>query len=116
MTRIVSFVFAAGLALASLSIANAKTYEILLPEATQAGSALIPSGQYRVTVDGTDAVFQDVRGIRSFRTAVKVDDRGPMLFPVTRISTTKGPGVDHLDAIELEGTGTRIEFGSPTHP
>ncbi|MDR3699124.1 MAG: hypothetical protein P4L56_05780 [Candidatus Sulfopaludibacter sp.] len=72
-------------------------------------------GQYRVTLDGKDAVFTDVRSARSFRTAVTVED-GPARYNATRISTSKDAGMERMDAIELAGTGTKIEFTSPTLP
>lgn len=99
----------AALFLASVTFASSKTYEILLPQPTQAGSVLLVPGQYRVTVDGTDVVFQNVRSTQSFRTAVKVEDTGAA-YDVTRVSTSKNAGTQRMDAIEFEGSGTKIEF------
>jgi hypothetical protein len=87
----------------------ARTYEILLPSPTKAGQVLLVPGQYRVTLDGTDAVFQNVRNAQSFRTSVKVEDTGAS-YDATRISTSRNDGAERLDAMELEGSGTRIEF------
>jgi hypothetical protein len=115
MTRIASFLCAAGLALASLTFASSATYEILLPQAIQAGNLRLAPGQYRVTLEGKDAVFTDVRSARSFRTVVTVED-GQAHYKATRISTSKDAGLERMDAMELAGTGTKIEFSNPSLP
>lgn len=109
MTRIAALLLASGLLLANLSIARTKTCEILLAAPTQAGTVVLAPGQYRVTMEGTDAIFLDVRSARSFRTAVRVEDSGAT-YEVTRISTSKKAGMERMNAIEFEGSGTKIEF------
>ena len=71
-----SFVLTGALALVALCSANAETYEILLPQAIHAGAVLLQPGQYRVKVDGSNAIFEEVRSERLFQTAVKVEDAG----------------------------------------
>lgn len=115
MTRIARYFFAAGFVLAGLSFASSVAYEVLLPQPIQAGSLRLSPGQYRVTLDGNDAVFTDVRSARSFRTAVTVEG-SPSPYKATRISTRKDAGMERMDAIELAGTGTKIEFSSPSQP
>jgi hypothetical protein len=107
--RMVSLLIASGLVLASLSAAASRSCEILLAAPTQAGSVLLQPGQYRVSVDGSEAVFQEVRSARSFRTAVTVED-SPAEFEKTRILTSKNAGPRRVDAIEIEGSTTKIEF------
>jgi hypothetical protein len=109
MRRLASVVLAVGFLAASLFAANARSCEIFLASPTQAGSVLLLPGQYRVSLDGGEAVFQDVRSTRSFRTAVKVEDNGSA-YDATRISTTHDSGARRMNAIEFEGSGTRIEF------
>jgi hypothetical protein len=115
MRKLASFVLAAGLGLVALCSANAGTYEILLPQSIYAGTVLLAPGQYRVTVDGSNAIFQEVRSERSFHAAVRVEDAG-VPYEITRIRTSKNAGVERMDAIEFEGTGTKIEFSSPSQP
>jgi len=104
-----SLVLVGGLLLTSLSLCDTRSFEILLPQPTHAGGLVLAPGQYRVTVEGSDAVFQEVRSARSFRTAVKVEVSGAT-YPVTRIRVSKNAGAERMDAIELEGSGTRLEF------
>ena len=40
----------------------------------------------------------------------------PTPYKATRISTRKDAGLERMDAIELAGTGTKIEFSSPSQP
>ncbi len=115
MTRIACFLFAAGLALTGLSFASSVACEVLLPRPVQAGELRLAAGQYRVTLDGRVVVFTNVRNARCFRTAVTVEDRKAP-YVATRISTSKVAGTERMDAIELEGTGTKIEFSSPSQP
>jgi len=105
----VSLFIASGLVLASLCAAASRSCVILLAAPTQAGSVLLQPGQYRVSVDGSEAVFQEVRSARSFRTAVTVED-SPAEFEKTRILTSKNAGPRRVDAIEIEGSTTKIEF------
>jgi hypothetical protein len=107
--RMVSLFLSLGLLLAGLSAAASRSCEILLAAPTQAGSVLLQPGQYRVSLDGSEAVFQEVRSARSFRTAVKVEDGGAE-FEKTRILTNKNAGPRRVDAIEFEGSTTKIEF------
>jgi hypothetical protein len=104
-----SFFLASSLVLAGLSAAASRSCEILLAAPTQAGSILLQPGQYRVSVDGSEAVFQEVRSARSFRTAVRVEDSGAE-FEKTRIRTSKNAGPRRVDVIEIEGSTTKIEF------
>jgi len=104
-----SLLFACGLLAVGLSAAASRSCEIFLPAPTQAGSVLLQPGQYRVSVDGSEAVFQEVRSARSFRTAVTVED-SPAEFEKTRILTSKNAGPRRVDAIEIEGSTTKIEF------
>ena len=81
----------------------------MLVAPTKAGNITLRPGQYRVSVDGSDAVFQDVRNSHQFRIAAKVEDNGET-FEQTRVRTSKHSGRRHVEAIEMEGSTTRIEF------
>src|SRR5579872_4224052 len=102
MKKIATAVLLATSVLSVLSIAGNRSYEILLAAPTQAGRLTLMPGQYRVMVDGSVAVFQNVRSTQSFRTPVKVEDTGAA-YDVTRISTSKNAGAERMDAIEFEG-------------
>lgn len=106
-----SLVFSAILAFFCLNAANAKSYEILVASPTKVGGVELAPGQYRMSVEGESAVFKDVRTAREFVTAVKVENTGTS-YGVTRINTTRGFGVQRIEAIELEGSGLRVEFAN----
>ena len=77
-------------AFARLSIASAKTYGITLLAPTKVGNAQLQPGDYRVKLDGSKAIFTDT---------------------VTRkVDTTAAGGSEHLNAIELQGTTTKLDF------
>jgi hypothetical protein len=109
MTKIAVAVLLCSGLWASLALAGARSYEILLAAPTQAGKVLLVPGQYRVTVEGTDAIFQNVRSAQSLRTTVKVEDTGAS-YDATRIGTSRNQGTERMEMMELEGSGTRIEF------
>lgn len=109
MVRLTSFFLAYGLLLAGVTLSAPRSCEILLASPTKAGDILLQPGQYRVSVDGSDAVFQEVRSARLFRTSVKVEDAGAA-FERTRIRTSRETGPRRVDAIEIEGSSTRLEF------
>jgi hypothetical protein len=99
-----------ALALASLSIASAKTYHITVEEPTQAGTVQLKPGEYRVKVDGSNAVFTNLDSGKSISTAVKVENTGKK-HDVTAVETSKAAGSAKMQAIELGGSDETIEFG-----
>src|ERR1035441_8111493 len=64
----------AALAIFTLSVASAKTYDILLSSPTKAGNLQLKAGEYRLTVNGTKAIFTDVNTTKTFTTVVKVEN------------------------------------------
>lgn len=99
-----------ALALASLSIASAKAYQITVDEPTQAGMVQLKPGDYKVKVDGSNAVFTNLDSGKSVSTPVKVENTGKK-HDVTAVDTSKATGSAKMEAIELGGTDETIEFG-----
>ena len=56
-----SFLIVGALSLASLGIASAKSYDIVLSDPTMAGTTQLQPGEYKLKVEGTQAVFTDVQ-------------------------------------------------------
>jgi hypothetical protein len=104
MTRMKSVLLAGVLALASLTVANAKSYEIEIHEPTRAGKVQLKPGIYTLAVQGDSAVFTDHRR-QSFTTPVKLEN-GNTKFKSTTVDST----TDHIRYIELGGSNTRLEF------
>ena len=103
------FLVVAALAISSLTIVNAKTYEIILSGPTKAGSVELKAGQYKLKVDGANAIFTDINTAKSFTTPVKVQT-GEKKFDDTKVQTTKDGNVDKIEEIDLGGSKTKLGF------
>lgn len=98
------------LALSCLTIASAKSYELTLAGPTKAGNVQLKPGQYRLKIDGSNAVFTDMENDKSFTVPVKVESNGGKKFDTTRVDATKDNGTDVIHDIELGGSNTKVEF------
>lgn len=107
MKKLVIFVM---VVFSCLSIASAKSYDVTLSTPTKAGSVQLKPGQYRLKIDGTNAVFTEVNSAKAFTTVVKVQT-SEKKFEQTRVGTTKDNGTDVIKDIELGGSKTKVEFG-----
>jgi len=105
-----SWLLVGALAFASLSIANAKTCHITLDESAQAGTVNLAKGEYKVTVDGGNAIFTNVNTGKSTSAPVKVETTGAK-HDLTAVDTTKASGTNKLQAIEVGGSNETLEFG-----
>ncbi len=97
------------LSVCSLTIASAKTYDIMLSNPTKAGTVQLKPGQYKLKVEGGNAVFTDVNSTKSFTTPVKVES-SEQKFEGTRVETTKDGASDRLQEIDLGGSKTKLGF------
>ncbi len=104
-----SFVLAGVLAISTLSLASAKTYEITLSSASKAGNVELKAGQYRLKVDGTNATFINMETAKPLSTTVKVVNTDKK-FDTTTVDASKEGGTDVIKDIELGGSKTKIEF------
>ncbi|HKE28885.1 MAG TPA: hypothetical protein VKB88_41330 [Bryobacteraceae bacterium] len=98
------------LALSCLSIASAKTYELTLAGPTKAGNVELKPGQYRLKINGSNAIFTDMENEKSFTVPVKLETNGSRKFETTRVDATKSNGTDVIQDIELGGSNTKVEF------
>jgi hypothetical protein len=96
-------------ALASLSIASAKSYEIKLDNPTRIGGAELKAGDYHVKVEGSNVVFTNADSSKSFTAPAKIE-QGGQKFDQTMVLTHNSNGVDSLAEIDLGGSATRVEF------
>jgi hypothetical protein len=104
-----SVLLAGVLALSTLSLASAKTYEISLAGPSKAGSITLKPGQYRLKVDGSNAIFTEVETSKQFTVPAKVQTSDKK-FDDTRVDAQKDSGTDVIKDIELGGTKTKLEF------
>lgn len=101
--------FKLSLSLATLALAVASaassTYKVTIPADTWAGDTQIKAGNYKVTVEGSQAVF--TMGKQTVQVAASVEKNA------TKYSDTalEASG-NKLQAIDLGGTDTKLVFKS----
>jgi hypothetical protein len=96
-------------AVAGLSIASAKTYEISVPDHAAIASTQLKAGDYRVKVEGGTATLipSDNKSVEATGQTQATDNK----FAQTELEVTKGAdGVNHITAIDLGGTKTKLTF------
>ncbi len=98
------------LALSGAAIASAKTYDVSLSNSAKAGSVQLAPGDYKVKVDGSNAIFTGTKTHQSFTVPVKIEN-GNTKYEETALSTSKASGSDKITSIELGGSKTKLEFG-----
>jgi hypothetical protein len=105
-----SLILAGAMALFSLTIASAKTYDITLGSPAKAGKMELRAGEYKVKVEGSNAVFKNVDTSETFTAPVKIENTGKK-HDYTAVESTKQNGEDKIQAIELGGSDETLEFG-----
>ncbi len=102
--------FLAGvLSLASLTVASAKSYEIVLSAPTKVGAVQLKPGQYTLKVQGSNAVFTSLDTNKSYTTPVKVEN-GDTKFDSTKVQSAKQGDTDQVNEIDLGGSKTKLGF------
>lgn len=104
-----SLLFIGFVSLSSFAFAGTKSYEIVLDTPAKAGSLQLPAGDYKVKLDGTKAVFTDTRTNKSVTTDVKVKT-ADRKFAHTAVDSSKQNDGERIDAIELGGSSTELDF------
>ena len=97
------------LAMSFLSIASAKSYTIAFTGPTMVGSAQLPAGDYKLTVEGSNAIFTSVNSNKSVTAPVKIENADKK-FDATSIKTTQEGNAQHIENIELGGSTTKLDF------
>jgi len=96
-----------GFGLFGLCIAAAKSYNITLSEQFTVGAAQLRAGEYKLVVNGSTAVLEDLRGKVEANGMVQNEARK---FNDTAIRSATVNGTPHLQAIELGGTSMEVDF------
>lgn len=99
----------AALAVASLSIVSAKSYEIILNTPTTAGQTELRAGHYLVKVNGAFAEFLNVDNSHTVMVPVKIVT-AKTKFDNTAVDTKTENGVAQIESIELQDTTSILEF------
>ena len=99
---------AGALSLCGLAFAGSKTYDITLPVAAKAGSLQLAAGDYRLKIEGTNAILTDSHR-KSFTAPIKVEN-ATHKFTFTAVETAPEGSAERITAIDLAGSTTQIEF------
>ncbi len=105
-----SLLIVSAVTLSSLAIASAKSYNIVLEAPTNAGATQLKPGEYKLKVEGSQAVFTSAENDKSFSVPVKVENSNKK-FDNTQVESTNQNGVDSIHAIDLGGSRTRLAVG-----
>lgn len=98
-----------AMALATVGLASAKTYDIELLGQAKAGNVELKPGEYKLKVEGSQATFTDEHG-KSFTVPVKVENTSTK-FGATQLETATQNGTAIIQAIDLGDSHTRITVG-----
>jgi D-alanyl-D-alanine carboxypeptidase len=98
----------AALFLVSVCAASAKQYTVTFVKPVQVGSVKLAAGEYKVKVDGNNAVFTDSQK-KTFTAPAKVQ-KLEKKTPYTAAETKDVDGGTRVDAIDLEGADFKIVF------
>jgi len=104
-----SLVLGGGRILYKNCFAGQKSYDVIFSAPSTVGSVKLAAGEYKVKVDGANAVFTDSKSYKSVSTPVKVET-GSKKFQFTAVDATKASDGDKINAIELGGSTTKLEF------
>lgn len=104
-----SLLFIGALALSTVAFASPKSYEILLTSATRAGAVQLAAGDYRVQVDGANAIFTNIDNRHSFVAPVKVEST--QKHQQTAVDIDNAAGDSHITSIDLGGSSDTLQFG-----
>ena len=107
--KLKTLVLAGVLAIFTMSIAVAKTYDISFSSPTKVGNLQLKAGDYRMSVNGNKATFTDVSTLKTVTTEVKVETTDTK-FDETRIDATTDGGTTVVKDIELGGSKIKIDF------
>lgn len=105
-----SLLIVGALTLSSLGIASAKSYDITLTAPAMAGATELKPGDYKIKVEGSQAVFTQAQDSKSVSVPVKVENADKK-FDYTLVESTNQAGMDQIHAIDLGGSNTRLRVG-----
>ncbi len=105
-----SLLFIGALALSTVAFGSTKSYDILLTAPARTGNVQLAAGQYRLRVEGTNAVFTNIDTNRSVVAPVTIETT--QKHDETAVVETKtDAGSVHLTSIELGGSTETLQFG-----
>lgn len=107
--NIKSLLLTGALAVATLSIATAKSYDIVIGNPTTVANVALKPGEYRLKLEGSNAIFTDVDNGKQYSAPFK-SGNAARKFDVTAVDAQKKADTDRIQSIELGGTSTILQF------
>ncbi len=104
-----SFLIAGAVAMSTVALASAKTYQIDIQAPAKAGAVELQPGEYKLKVEGSQAVFTDShnKSVTVPATVQNVDKK----FSYTTVETANQGGMDTIQAIDLGDSNTQVKLG-----
>jgi hypothetical protein len=96
-------------AVAGLSVAGAKTYDVTFGSPTVLGAVQVPAGQYQLKLDGSKVTLVNASNGKRLEADATVQEM-PTKFPETTVQSKHIDGKDLVDEIQLGGTKTALDF------
>lgn len=104
-----SLLIVGALTLSSIGIASAKSFDVVFANPAMAGNTELKAGEYKLKVEGSQAVFKEAQGTKSWTVPAKVENNQKK-FDQTVVDSTTQNGMDNINSIELGGSNTKVEF------
>ena len=102
-----SLLIVGTLGLTSLAFAGTKSYDIILNAPTMAGTNQLRAGEYKLKLEGNQAVF--TQNSKTWSAPVKVEN-GTQKFEQTTVESSTQGEMDTIHAIDLGGSTTKLEL------
>ncbi|HEX4274614.1 MAG TPA: hypothetical protein VHZ74_04635 [Bryobacteraceae bacterium] len=96
------------LALAGLSLAGAKRYDVTFGAPAVLGPMQVESGSYKLSFDGPKVTLTNDNG-KTFETTAKVET-SEKKYSETIVHSKRVAGKDLVDEIQIGGTKTALDF------
>jgi hypothetical protein len=102
-----SLLIVGALGLTSLALAGTKSYDIILTAPAMAGTNQLQAGEYKLKVEGNQAVF--TQKSKTWSVPVKIEN-GTQKFAETTVESVNQGEMDTIHAIDLGGSTTKLEL------
>jgi hypothetical protein len=110
MKKLLVCIACAGLWIASAK--GPKGYSVTFPEKALIGSTQLDPGQYKLKVEGSLAVFYNVSAKKVAEAPVTVSTADRKFTETEVVSSNAAGSARKIDAIELQGTKLKLQFGN----
>jgi hypothetical protein len=96
-------------AVAGLSVAGAKSYDVTFASPAVLGSVEVPAGQYQLKIDGSKVMLTNSTNGKRLEADATVQAM-PTKFSETIVQSKHVDGKDLVNEIQIGGTKTALDF------